>query len=160
MQISIHKRQPSVVPLSIPAKDNPVDRLPDLDTLEARASELPPTTSAPETSSPSVPGWGCKAALLALGLGTALMATAPSAQAYGYHHYDYDYDYDTDVAGAIIGGAIAGAIIGGIIGQQAPPVYYPPQPVYQTPFYDGYNRLICPTQYGGWYVSPDNFHCW
>ena len=163
MQISTHNRQPSVGRLSSPAKtqvsDNPIDRLPDLATLEARASEVGLTTPAPDTN--SAPSRGQKAVLLALGFGTALMAAAPSAHAHGYgYHHHYNYDYNGGNAGAIIGGAIAGAIIGGIIQQQAPPVYYPPQPVYQTPFYDGYNRLICPTQHGGWYVSPDNVRCW
>ncbi|MBT9584475.1 hypothetical protein IV102_14120 [bacterium] len=164
MQISTHNRQPSVGTLSIPTRaqvsDNPIDRLPDLATLEARASEVTMTTPMPET--PSAPSQGRKAALLALGLGTALVAAAPSAHAYGYgyhHHYD-NYNYGGGDTSAIIGGAIVGAIIGGIMQQQAPPVYYPPQPVYQTPFYDGYNRLICPTQHGGWYVSPDNVRCW
>jgi hypothetical protein len=142
-----------------PVPSSPVDQLPDLSTIEARAAQTAPATTSVATA--STISSGKKAALLALGLGTALMAAAPSASAHGYGYgYGHHHQHYQGNAGAILGGAIVGAIIGGIISDQAPPVYYPPQPVYQTPYYDGYNRLICPSQTGGWYVSPDNVRCW
>lgn len=151
---------------------NPIDRLPDLSTIEARATEDASQGSPVAEAKTGISG-AKKAALVALGLGSAFMAASP-AQAHGYgrgyggygygggggYYRNYNYGYNNGGnAGAIIGGMIIGGIIGGMT-QQAPPVYYPPQPVYRTPFYNNYNQLVCPSGNGGWYMSPDNVRCW
>ncbi|MBS2034603.1 hypothetical protein JST97_06440 [bacterium] len=156
------------IDVQAPQPAESLDRLPDVASIDVRANQIESAQAAAPVN--TTISSGKKAALLALGLGSALMAAAPSANAHGYGYgrygygggYGYGYHhYSGSNAGAIIGGVIAGAILGGVIQQQVPPpVYYPPQPVYQTPYYDGYNRLICPTQNGGWYVSPDNLRCW
>ena len=162
---------------------NPVDSLPDLSTIEARVQENAPAAEAKEVT--TGPSGTSKAILAATGLATAAVSLfgAGAAQAQtrhggGYnrgHGYNNGYNHRhhnnrNNNAGAIIGGAILGAIIGGAIANQTPPpVYYPPGPQYpqypqypqqvQRPFYDNYNRLICPNGQGGWYVSADHYNC-
>ncbi|MBS2037589.1 hypothetical protein JST97_21560 [bacterium] len=177
---------PAAKPAATPAEalqQNPVDSLPDLSTIEARATENAPATEAKEVK--SGPSGTSKAVLAATGLATAAVSlfgagTASAAPRYygggGYYGGGYNNGYNHHRhgggnAGAVIGGIILGTIIGGAIANQAPPppVYYPPQPYpqpypqypqqVQAPFYDNYGRLICPNSQGGWYVSTDHYQC-
>lgn len=145
-------------------KSNPVEELPDLDTIETRAAELqsPAATTPVESSADTKPSKAKIGALAALTLGTALMAAAP-AQAHGYG-YGYGYGHhhhhhQNNNLGAFLGGLLLGGALGSM-SPPPPPVYYPPQPVYRTPFYNNYGQLICPANNGGWYVSPNNMNCW
>ena len=150
---------------------DPVDSLPDLSTIEARAQEFGAGAESPEMSTGLSKTQ--KAILTAAGVATAGVAlfTPASAQAGPRHGRRYDHnphynhrqrDRDRDKAGAIIGGIIGGIILGEIIRDGAPPpVYYPPQypQQVQRPFYDNYGRLICPNGQGGWYASVDRYQC-
>ncbi|MBX3167652.1 MAG: hypothetical protein KF760_09575 [Candidatus Eremiobacteraeota bacterium] len=177
---SLPAGKPAAAPAEAP--QSPLDSLPDLSTIEARAEENAPAAESKEVKT-GLSGTS-KAVLAATGLATAAVSLfgAGSAQAQtryrnggygprgGYNH-GYNHRHHRgggNNAGAVIGGVILGAIIGGAIANQAPPpVYYPPtQPQYpqypqqvQQPFYDNYGRLICPNSQGGWYVSTDHYQC-
>jgi hypothetical protein len=178
--LSSFKQTPASRPQAAPAAaapeapTSPLDSLPDLSTIEARAQENAPGPDAPESNTGI--STTQKTILAAAGLATVGVGLlAPSAAHAGGRRHGYGHNYpsqhhhhrhrDRDKTGAIIGGIIGGIILGEIIREsQIPPHPMPPhfpehpQQV-QRPFYDNYGRLICPNGNGGWYMSVDRYQC-